>query len=96
MDEVSCFNEKHFDDRISITVEFMYICLYYIISHRSPDNLPSGGLELLFSNQRKHEVSLPTKCENNDQANIAFLVRFLCENIMSSLRKDMLLSRGTV
>ncbi|KAF2196722.1 ubiquitin related modifier 1 [Delitschia confertaspora ATCC 74209] len=49
----------------------------------------TGGLEMLFSNQRKHELKLPAKDESEEPANIAFLVRYLCENVMKDPRKDL-------
>ena len=55
-----------------------------------------GGLELLFSNQRKHHVALPSTDENGQSANMAFLVRYLCKNIMADKRKDMFVIEGTV
>ena len=55
-----------------------------------------GGLELLFSNQRKHHITLPSTDENGQSANMAFLVRYLCKNIMADKRKDMFVIEGTV
>lgn len=55
-----------------------------------------GGLELLFSNRRKHQVALPTTDENGKSANLAFLVRYLCENLMVDRRKEMFVVEGTV
>lgn len=56
----------------------------------------TGGLELLFSNQRKHYLSLPSEYENDQKINMTFLVRYLCENLMNSARKEMFLLEGTV
>ena len=56
----------------------------------------SGGLELLFSNQRKHSLSLPVKDENGQKANMAFLVRYLCQHVMRDRRKDMFVVDDTV
>ena len=55
-----------------------------------------GGLELLFSNRRKHHVALPCTDENGQSANLAFLVRYLCENLMADRRKEMFVVEGTV
>ncbi|CAF9936982.1 MAG: Ubiquitin- modifier 1, partial [Alectoria fallacina] len=55
-----------------------------------------GGLELLFSNQRKHQLFLPSTDENGRSANLAFLVRYLCENLMADKRKEMFVLDGTV
>ncbi|CAF9906344.1 Ubiquitin- modifier 1 [Imshaugia aleurites] len=64
-------------------------------------NLPivvefTGGLELLFSNQRKHQIALPSTDENGRSANLAFLVRYLCQSLMTGRRKDMFVTDGTV
>ncbi|KAI4185554.1 MAG: hypothetical protein L6R41_004062 [Letrouitia leprolyta] len=48
----------------------------------------TGGLDTLFSNKRKHSISLPTADENNRPANMAYLVRYLCENLMTDCRKE--------
>jgi ubiquitin related modifier 1 len=49
----------------------------------------SGGLELLFANQKKYSLSVPAKDESGAQANVAFLVRYLCDNLMKDPRKEM-------
>lgn len=56
----------------------------------------SGGLELLFSNQRKHRLSLPRSDEKGRPTNMAYLVRYLCENLMSDARRDMFVVDDTV
>lgn len=56
----------------------------------------TGGLESFFSDQRKHLVSLPSTDENGQSANLAFLVRYLCENLMADKRKEMFVMDGTV
>ena len=56
----------------------------------------SGGLELLFSNQRKHKISLPGSDEKGCPTNMAYLVRYLCENLMSDARRDMFVVDDTV
>ena len=56
----------------------------------------SGGLELLFSNQRKYYLSLPGRDEYDEPANMAFLVRYLCREIMRDPRKEMFVMDGTV
>lgn len=49
----------------------------------------SGGLELLFANQKKYTLSIPSKDETGAASNVAFLVRHLCDNVMKDPRKDM-------
>ena len=56
----------------------------------------SGGLEMLFSNQRKHRLSLPGSDEKGCPTNMAYLVRYLCENLMSDARRDMFVVDNTV
>ena len=51
---------------------------------------------MLFSNQRKHEVKLPVKDESGSPANVAFLVRYLCDRLMKDPRKDMFVLDDTV
>ena len=58
--------------------------------------MDSGGLELLFSNQRKHKISLPDSDEKGRPTNMAYLVRYLCENLMSDARQDMFVVDDTV
>ena len=56
----------------------------------------SGGLEMLFSNQRKHTLSIPTKDESGSASNIAFLVRYLCENVIRDSRRELFVLDDTV
>ncbi|KAK7701942.1 Ubiquitin-related modifier 1 [Botryosphaeria dothidea] len=56
----------------------------------------TGGLEMLFSNQRKHDIALPAKDDNGEPANIAFLVRYLCKNTMKDHRKELFVLDDTV
>ena len=56
----------------------------------------SGGLELLFSNQRKHNLSLPVVDEQSRAATMDFLVRYLCQYVMKDSKKDMFVVDGAV
>ena len=58
--------------------------------------VPRGGLEMLFANQRKHQISMPSKREDGSLADMGFLVRYLCEHVMKDHRKDMFVVNGTV
>jgi hypothetical protein len=49
----------------------------------------SGGLEMLFSDQRKHKISIPTLDEEKQPSNVAFLIRWLCHHLMKDPRKEM-------
>ncbi|CBX98560.1 Ubiquitin- modifier 1 [Plenodomus lingam] len=56
----------------------------------------SGGLEMLFANQKRHTLAMPTQDEAGKPANIAFLVRHLCDKVMKDPRKDLFVLDGTV
>jgi ubiquitin related modifier 1 len=56
----------------------------------------SGGLEMLFSNERKLSLSIPVQDDVGAPVNVAFLVQHLCENVMKDPRKDMFVLDGTV
>jgi ubiquitin related modifier 1 len=56
----------------------------------------SGGLELLFANQKKYSLSVPAKDESGAPANVAFLVRYLCDHLMKDPRKEMFVLDDTV
>jgi ubiquitin related modifier 1 len=56
----------------------------------------SGGLELLFANQKKYSLSIPSKDEAGAPSNVAFLVRYLCDEVMKDPRKDMFVLDETV
>lgn len=49
----------------------------------------SGGLEILFSNQSKHNIALPAKNKDGSPANMKALVTHLCENTMTDHRKEL-------
>lgn len=51
---------------------------------------------MLFSNQRKHQLSLPAKDEERTSANVAFLVRYLCAHVMDDERKELFVLDDTV
>lgn len=67
-----------------------------LLSNRPLLTYRRGGLELLFSNKRQHTVTLPYVDEQGHAANLAFLVRYVCENLMKDRRKDMFILDGTV
>ncbi|KAJ4302244.1 Ubiquitin- modifier 1 [Collariella sp. IMI 366227] len=49
----------------------------------------SGGLEMLFDNKRRHDLSLPAADNSGQPANIAFLIDHLCKNLMNDPRADL-------
>jgi ubiquitin related modifier 1 len=58
--------------------------------------LHSGGLEMLFSNERKLSLSIPAKDDSGACINVAYLVQYLCENAMKDPRKELFVLEGTV
>ncbi|WQF79768.1 Putative Beta-grasp domain superfamily protein [Colletotrichum destructivum] len=54
----------------------------------------SGGLEMLFSDQRRHALSIPAVNKDGKPATIAFLIDYLCENTMKDSRKDLFVLDG--
>ncbi|RSM05156.1 Ubiquitin-related modifier 1 [Fusarium ambrosium] len=49
----------------------------------------SGGLEMLFSDKRHHSLSIPAVTQDRKPANIAYLIDYLCQNVMQDSRKDL-------
>ncbi|KAF2161010.1 hypothetical protein M409DRAFT_28617 [Zasmidium cellare ATCC 36951] len=49
----------------------------------------TGGLEMLFSDQRKHKISIPAEESKGQPATVAFLIQWLCDNLMKDPRKEM-------
>ena len=56
----------------------------------------SGGLEMLFSNKRKHSVSLPARLSDGNPPNIAYLLQYLVENVMKDERKELFILEDNV
>lgn len=55
-----------------------------------------GGLEILFSNERKHTIQLPTRLSDGSQPNIAYLLRHLVDNVMKDQRKELFIIEDNV
>ncbi|EGS18188.1 ubiquitin-like protein [Thermochaetoides thermophila DSM 1495] len=49
----------------------------------------SGGLEMLFDNQRRHSISLPAKDTEGKPVTIAFLIDYICKKLMKDPRTDL-------
>lgn len=49
----------------------------------------SGGLEMLFSNQRRHSLDVPAADDEGNKSNIGFLVRHLCSTALKDPRTDL-------
>ena len=77
-------------DTVTIDVEFTYDLrlsrVYDVLAdhHR-------GGLEMLFSNQRNHKVSVPARDQDGKPENVAFLIKHLCDNLMTDQKKELFL-----
>ncbi|KAI9850117.1 MAG: Ubiquitin- modifier 1 [Thelocarpon superellum] len=56
----------------------------------------AGGLEMLFSNKRRHELSIPDVNDDGTPTNVALLVDFLCDHVMRDPRKELFVLDGSV
>jgi ubiquitin related modifier 1 len=66
--------------------------------HESLDRkyLASGGLEMLFQNQKLHKILVPAADEHGNPADAGFLVRYLCAHHMKDKRKELFVLDDTV
>jgi hypothetical protein len=87
------FSAMSAEDGVPVTIEFTLVDR---IRHRYLANSYSGGLEILFGNQKKYSITLPTKDELGAPANVAFLVRYLCDKLMKDPRKELFILDDTV
>lgn len=51
---------------------------------------------MIFSNQRNHKILLPSKDEEENPANVAFLIRYLCDNLMQKQKKELFILDDSV
>lgn len=80
---------------IDLTVEFTFVRnLQTRISYRL--TCSRGGLEMLFSDKKKHKISVPTIQEDGEPSTVGFLIRWLCENLMKDPRKEVFVLDDTV
>ncbi|KAH7008232.1 ubiquitin-like modifier 1 [Ilyonectria destructans] len=49
----------------------------------------SGGLEMLFSHQRSHALTIPAADKDGRASTIAYLIDYLCDHVMDDSRKDL-------
>ncbi|CAM1508307.1 Fc.00g051550.m01.CDS01 [Cosmosporella sp. VM-42] len=49
----------------------------------------SGGLEMLFSDQRHHALKIPAVDKDGKPTSIGYLIDYLCENVMQDTRKQL-------
>lgn len=56
----------------------------------------SGGLEMLFSNERKHTITLPARVDHGSHPNISYLLQYLVDNVMNDERKELFILEDNV
>lgn len=49
---------------------------------------------MLFSHQRRHPLSIPATDKEGKLSTIAFLLDYLCENLMKDTRKELFILDG--
>ncbi|CAJ2508028.1 Uu.00g092140.m01.CDS01 [Anthostomella pinea] len=49
----------------------------------------SGGLEMLFSDQRRHSLSIPATDKEGKAVTISYLIDYLCNRTMKDARKEL-------
>jgi len=58
--------------------------------------MPSGGLEMLFSDTKKHDVTISFNPKDEKRPNIQFLVDYLCDNLLTDPRKELFVIDNSV
>ncbi|KAI9923560.1 Ubiquitin-related modifier 1 [Aspergillus wentii] len=56
----------------------------------------TGGLEMLFSNERKHNITLPSQLSDGSRPNITYLLQHLVEHVMKDQRKELFILEDNV
>lgn len=51
---------------------------------------------MLFSNERKHQITLPGQTSDGSHPNIAFLLQYLVKNVMRDQRKELFILEDNV
>ncbi|KAM0518506.1 hypothetical protein ACHAPE_004269 [Trichoderma viride] len=54
----------------------------------------SGGLEMLFSDVRRHALTLPATDKDGNPSTIAYLIHHLCEHVMKDTRRELFVLDG--
>ncbi|ETS80683.1 hypothetical protein PFICI_08212 [Pestalotiopsis fici W106-1] len=49
----------------------------------------TGGLEMLFGDERRHSLSIPAVDKDGKPATVAFLIDHLCRETMKDSRKEL-------
>ncbi|EXJ80368.1 ubiquitin-like modifier 1 [Capronia coronata CBS 617.96] len=56
----------------------------------------TGGLEMLFDNINKHELTLSRTADNGNPLTVGYLVKYICEQLMKDSRKELFVLDGAV
>ncbi|GAT30764.1 hypothetical protein RIB2604_03601050 [Aspergillus luchuensis] len=56
----------------------------------------TGGLEILFANERKHHVTLPSHLDDGSRPTISYLLGHLVKNYMKDQRQELFILEGNV
>lgn len=56
----------------------------------------TGGLEILFSNERKHTITLPAQLDSSNPPTISYLLKHLVDNVMKDDRKELFIMEDNV
>lgn len=59
-------------------------------------HLHSGGLEMLFADRRRHELSVPAQDADGKPASVGSLIDHLCNHVMQDGRKDLFVLEGNL
>lgn len=51
---------------------------------------------MLFSNERKHTLTLPARLSDGSHPNISFLLQYLVDNVMRDERKELFILEDNV
>jgi ubiquitin related modifier 1 len=51
---------------------------------------------MLFSNQKTHKMEIPSEDEDGKAVTLAFLIHYLCKNVMKDTRKEIFILDGHV
>ncbi|EHY56695.1 Ubiquitin- modifier 1 [Exophiala dermatitidis] len=49
----------------------------------------TGGLEMLFDNVAKHELTLSKTADDGKPPTVGYLVKYICDNLMKDSRKEL-------
>jgi ubiquitin related modifier 1 len=51
---------------------------------------------MLFDNEMKHKITIPSKDSEGSAVTIAFLIKYLCEHLMRDSRKELFALEGSM